>query len=159
MDAPLKMRFKKYAQDVAKVEDIDSIEKDLQIARNQSEKLMIFQIGYFQKTVLSKVNDKKFNTKLDTKILYYNKEDYVELNDTPRETTYHIGYFLKYIKNTHYLRYQFIENLKEKAIIYHFQLWEEIDDLYNAILNDIFITEKQAFHAFQRIKQNFKNIL
>jgi hypothetical protein len=165
IESDLKTNLKKYSEDLKFVDDLNKIEKELCTARNQAERLMIFQIAFFQKNFMSDMkeeknalnNSQKDDTENKTKNL--NKEEKLEINEIQREISFHYGYLLKYMKTTHNLKKLFLEELKENPISLYFNLWEEIDDLYNSITNDVFTTEAQAYHSFQRIRQNFKNLL
>ena len=156
------MRFKKYSCDKKYIEETDRIEKDLLTARTQAERLLIFQIASFQKTFMNDVKEEKNNNSKEfseSKRNSLNKEDKMEINEIQREISFHYGYLLKYIKSTHNLKMHFLEQLNPNSTVIFYQLWEEIDDLYNSIFNDIFATEEQAFLQLQRIRQNFKIIL
>ena len=134
--------------------DFNKIEKDLLNARNQSERLMIFQINHFQEKFLNKSKDDKSLT-----FCLENDNSIHEAFENQREVSFHYGYLLKHLVSTHHLKIQFTDILKEKSIILFFQLWEDVDELFNLIINDVFTSQKDAFLSFQRIRQNFKNIL
>ena len=143
--------------------DLKEIEGDLLDARNQLERLMIFHLNHFQSIFMNKQREEKSSStdSSEKKSNNIQREDNIitQLIENQRDLSFHYGYLLKYLVSTHYLKKRFIEELKEKSFVFFFQLWEEVDDLFNSMMNDIFITQKDVFLSFQRIKQNFKNIL
>lgn len=79
--------------------------------------------------------------------------------ETKKSKLLHWNYILHYIKSSNKIKNNFINNEPNISQILTYELWEEIKDLYDFIVDDIFGDVEKAIHLFQAILKKYQNFM